>query len=67
MIPVLDLKKLHQAVENQTPEQREKNRIKANDLLQAAIRSTEEHKRVCEELGIPYIPCVALDRGQRLA
>lgn len=61
MIPVLDLKKLRAAVENQTPEERRRNRQQSMDLLRAAIRSTEEYKRICEEKGIPYVPCVAAD------
>lgn len=61
MIPVLDLKKLRAAVENQSPEEQRRNRHQSAELLKAAIRSTEEYKRLCEEKGIPYVPCVAAD------
>lgn len=61
MIPVLDLKKLRAAVENQSPEERRRNRQQSQELLKAAIRSVDECKRICEEKGIPYVPCVAAD------
>lgn len=59
MVPVISLKMLRESVANQTPEERKANRIRSQELLQAAIRASEECKRICEEKGIPYIPCVA--------
>ncbi len=61
MIPVINLKKLREAVEAQTPEQKRKNRVRSRELLNAAMASVEKHKAICEELGIPYVPCVAAD------
>lgn len=61
MVPVIDLKKLREAVANQTPEEQRANRIRSQELLQAAIESTERCKKLCEEKGIPYVPCVAAD------
>jgi hypothetical protein len=61
MIPVFDLKKIRAAIDSQSPEVRRRNQQQASELLKAAIRSTEEYKRICEEKGIPYVPCVAAD------
>ena len=61
MIPVLNLKKLREFQEQKSPAERKRDRDHMTELLQAAIRSTEEYKRICEEKGIPYIPCVAAD------
>lgn len=62
MVPVLDLKKLREAVANQTPEERRQNRIRSSELLQAAIESDARYRKLCEEKGIPYLSCVAAVR-----
>lgn len=61
MVPVINLKQLRAAVENQTPEERRNNRIRSQELIKAAIESEERYKKLCEEKGIPYTPCVAAD------
>lgn len=62
MVPVLNLQRIREAVANQTPEERKQKRIRMEELLQAAIASDKEYRRICEEKGIPYIPCVAAVR-----
>lgn len=62
MVPVLNLQRIREAVANQTPEERKRNRIRSQELLKAAIESSERYKQLCEEKGIPYIPCVAAVR-----
>lgn len=62
MVPVINLQRLREAVANQTPEERKQNRIRSQELLQAAIESSDRYHRLCKEKGIPYIPCVAAVR-----
>lgn len=62
MVPVLNLQRIREAVANQTPEERKQKRIRMEELLQAAIESDKEYRRICEEKGIPYTPCVAAVR-----
>lgn len=62
MVPVINLQRLREAVANQTPEERKQNRIRSQELLQAAIESSDRYQLLCKEKGIPYTPCVAAVR-----
>lgn len=62
MIPVINLKKIQAYNESLTPEERRQNQKRSRELLQAAMQSVEECKRICEEKGIPYVGCVAAKR-----
>lgn len=59
MVPIINIQKLREAVANQTPEERKRNRIRATELLTAAIESDKRYRALCEEKGIPYVGCVA--------
>lgn len=67
MIPVFRLRDIKPTP--QTPERR----AELMEILQKAIKSDEDYKRICKEKGIPYVPCMASDHygsnyysGQRL-
>jgi hypothetical protein len=59
MVPVINLQLLRETVANRTPEQRKQSRIRSQELVKAALESIDCYKKLCEEQGIPYIPCVA--------
>lgn len=55
MIPVFRLRDI-----KPTP-QSPARRAELQEMLRKAIQADEDYKRICEEKGIPYVPCVAAD------
>ncbi|ABY63276.1 hypothetical protein ST201phi2-1p453 [Pseudomonas phage 201phi2-1] len=59
MIPVLNITKLREVVNNTPIEERRAQQKRSMELIKAAIAADTTLREKCIELGIPYQPCVA--------